>query len=208
MTKRDSSLMSLMAALALTGLPAMAQQYPVVDTGQINCYDASGEIVCPAAGEPFYGQDAQFAGIQMQYLNNGDGTIDDLNTGLMWQQVPSESKLGWADAQSSWESLSLADHDDWRPPSLKELFSISDFETGWPYIDTTYFSLTQTPDANQQQYWSSNFYEVGTTHGGAPSAIGVNHGAGAVRFDTKVEGGPLGEGGERDYNFVRCVRNE
>ena len=28
-----------------------------------------------------------------------------------------------------------------------------------------------------------------------------------VRFDTKVEDGPLGEGGERYYNYVRLVRN-
>ena len=33
------------------------------------------------------------------------------------------------------------------------------------------------------------------------------HGAGAVRFDTKVEGGPHGEGGERYYNHVRLVRD-
>ena len=33
------------------------------------------------------------------------------------------------------------------------------------------------------------------------------HGAGAVRFDTKVEDGPAGEGGERYYNYVRLVRN-
>ena len=33
------------------------------------------------------------------------------------------------------------------------------------------------------------------------------HGAGGVRFDTKVEGGPLGEGGERYYNMVRLVRD-
>jgi len=29
-----------------------------------------------------------------------------------------------------------------------------------------------------------------------------------VRFDTKVEGGPLGEGGERYFDYVRCVRDE
>ena len=33
------------------------------------------------------------------------------------------------------------------------------------------------------------------------------HGAGGVRFDTKYEGGPLGEGGERYYNYVRMVRD-
>ena len=33
-----------------------------------------------------------------------------------------------------------------------------------------------------------------------------SHGAGAVRFDTKVEGGPAGEDPERIYNYVRLVR--
>jgi hypothetical protein len=33
------------------------------------------------------------------------------------------------------------------------------------------------------------------------------HGAGAVRFDTKVEGGPAGEDPERIYNYVRLVRD-
>ena len=33
-----------------------------------------------------------------------------------------------------------------------------------------------------------------------------SHGAGAVRFDTKEEGGPAGEEPERVFNFVRLVR--
>ena len=33
------------------------------------------------------------------------------------------------------------------------------------------------------------------------------HGAGAVRFDTKVEGGTAGEDEERGYNYVRLVRD-
>ena len=33
------------------------------------------------------------------------------------------------------------------------------------------------------------------------------HGAGAVRFDTKAEGGATGPDGERYYNYVRLVRN-
>ena len=35
---------------------------PVPDTGQTKCYDASGnEITCPQPGEPFYGQDGNYA---------------------------------------------------------------------------------------------------------------------------------------------------
>jgi len=35
----------------------------------------------------------------------------------------------------------------------------------------------------------------------------VDNGAGGIRFDTKYEGGKLGEGGERYYNYVRLVRD-
>jgi hypothetical protein len=34
-----------------------------------------------------------------------------------------------------------------------------------------------------------------------------SHGAGAVRFDTKVEGGPAGEDPERIYSYVRLIRD-
>jgi hypothetical protein len=57
----------------------------VVDTGQEKCYNNSREITYPKPGEAFYGQDAQYQGIQPTYRDNGNGTITDLNTGLMWQ---------------------------------------------------------------------------------------------------------------------------
>ena len=44
---------------------AQAVTYPIVDTGQTACYDDDGPpIACPAAGQTFYGQDAQYAGNQ------------------------------------------------------------------------------------------------------------------------------------------------
>ena len=32
----------------------------------------------------------QYLGNQPSYVDNGDGTVTDLNTGLMWQQDPGE----------------------------------------------------------------------------------------------------------------------
>lgn len=59
--------------------------YPIVDTRQMSCYDASGkEIPCPEPVEPLYGRDAHFTGNAPRYVDNGDGTITDLITGLMW----------------------------------------------------------------------------------------------------------------------------
>ena len=59
---------------------------PIPDTGQTLCYDDSDTIICPEEGEAFYGQDAQITGNTPSYTDNGDGTITDNVTGLMWQK--------------------------------------------------------------------------------------------------------------------------
>ena len=175
----------------------------IVDTGQETCYDNSDPIAPPSAGEPFCGQDAQYQGVQFFFIDNGDGTVTDINTGLMWQQTPSPTSFGWQDAMDYCTSLDLAGYDDWRAPTLKELFSISDFSSGWPYIDTSYFDLVGEVVSKDEQYWSSNYYYVGTTHGGLETAFGVNHGTGHIK------GYPLGETGPGPSgNYVRAVRGD
>jgi len=56
---------------------------------------------------------------------------------------------------------------------------------------------------NQPEYYYAWYVAFGTATNDAGTDF---HGAGAARFDTKYEGGPLGEGGERYYNYVRLVR--
>ena len=63
-----------------------AVSYPVVGTGQTQCYDDRGEIDPPQPGQPYDGQDAQYRGLQPRYQDNSNGTVTDLNTGLMWQK--------------------------------------------------------------------------------------------------------------------------
>ena len=46
-------------------------------------------------GDPFYGQDAQYPKLEPSYQDNGDGTVSDLNTGLMWQKT-TDAKRGLA----------------------------------------------------------------------------------------------------------------
>jgi len=56
------------------------------DTGQTKCYDNTSEIPCPAPGEPFYGQDAQYAGPSRSYTVLGSGEmVQDNVTGLVWE---------------------------------------------------------------------------------------------------------------------------
>ena len=135
--------------------------YPIVDTKQGFCYNDSVKIECPNKNEDYYGQDAQYTGIQPSYTDNGDGTITDNVTGLMWAQDQSSQTMPWSQASPYCESLTTGGYTDWRMPTVKELWSIRDFSTGWPWIDTTYFNLTgDGTQMSQHHSWTSNAYLV------------------------------------------------
>ena len=136
--------------------------YPIVDTNQGLCFDGFERLdECPAAGEAFYGQDAQYTGITPSYTDNGDGTISDNVTGLVWTQDISSYSMPWSDAAGYCEALDTGDVTDWRLPSVKELWSIRDYAQGWPWIDTDYFYLVGDGSQLAQHHsWSSDLYLV------------------------------------------------
>ncbi len=181
---------------------AVNEVYNIVDTGQTSCYDGDGnEIDCPGPGEAFAGQDAQFDSNQFSYTDNGDGTVTDSVTGLMWQQTPAGNSLSWDEANEYCDSLELAGYDDWRMPTLKELFSISDFSGGWPYLNTAYFDLAASEVSKDEQYWCDNYYVGTTVEGGSNAAFGINHGTGHIKAYPAGVSGPMG-------NYVRAVRGD
>ncbi len=185
-----------------TATPTTGKSYPLVDTGQTGCYDANGAVItCPAKGAAFYGQDAQFTGNAFSFTDNGNGTVTDNVTGLVWQQTPNSANLSWKQAVDTCDALTLAGQSDWRMPSLKELFSISDFSQGWPYLNTTYFHLAGATVSKAEQYWSSNYYAGSTVEGRSEAAFGVNHGTGHIKAYPAAVTGPMGK-------HVRCVRGD
>ena len=113
------------------GVTSADLTYPIVDTNQGLCYDNSELIECPAEGEAFYGQDAQYTGTTPSYTDNGDGTITDNVTGLIWTQDLSSYSMSWSDANDYCESLETGGYTDWRLPTVKELWSIRDFSQGF-----------------------------------------------------------------------------
>ena len=100
------------------------------------------------------------------FTDNGDGTITDNASGLMWAKetadIDDDSDLD-TDDQATWqaalaycEGSDLAGHSDWRLPTRKELRSIVDYSTYNPAIDINYF-----PDTMSSEYWSSTtFYDT------------------------------------------------
>ncbi|UMB59650.1 DUF1566 domain-containing protein [Lutibacter sp. A80] len=150
--------------------------YIQIATGQTTLYNNDGEVLSSLnTGDRFYGQDANYQkGATMSFKDNNDGTITDNNTGLMWEQIPTTDEFTWEEAKEYCENLELGGYDDWRLPSLKELYSVADFGKGWPYIDTDYFALASGEISKDEQFWSSNLYVGVTVEGGSNAAFGVN----------------------------------
>ncbi len=72
-------------------------KYIIVDTGVSEFYSNSGIISEPEAGDDFRGQDAQYQINNPSYTENGDGTITDNVTGLIWMKDMGE-KMSYDDA--------------------------------------------------------------------------------------------------------------
>lgn len=179
--------------LAIT-VSGFSQSYPVVDTDVSNYYSDIAEITAPSMGEPFYGQDASYMGNLPSYTDNGDGTVTDHVSGLMWEKDMGV-KITFDEAQPKAEASSLAEHTDWRVPTIKELYSLILF-TGQVkgeaaisfFIDTAFFfqPLGDTSIGEREidaQTWSSTEY-VGQTMNGDETVFGVNF------IDGRIKGYP------------------
>lgn len=205
-----------------------AQTYKVVDTGQQKHFNNSSQISAPADGADFFGQDAHYNGYQPSYTDNGNGTVTDINTGLMWAQTPDlngdgiidvDDKLSWEDATAAADTFSLAGYDDWRLPTIKEQYSLILFNgidvSGYegetsgliPFIDTDYFEFGYGDEAAGEriidaQFATSNIY-VSTTMMGDETMFGVNFADGRIKgYGT----GPLPGQTESKLFYVYFVR--
>ena len=115
-----------------------------------------------------YGDDGMYRmgyplGGAQRFVDNGDGTVMDLATGLMWVKDPYQigspfnNPMYWYDALNACENLEFAGWNDWRMPNINELLSIADSSRYNPCIDTMYF--TPCPDM-WGSYWSSTKLEA------------------------------------------------
>lgn len=144
-----------------SGKKELSGSYPIVDSNQGLCYDNYNQIDAPAQGDSFYGQDAQYTGNVPNYTDNGDGTVTDNVTGLIWSQELSRESMSWSEALAYCKKLKTGKYKDWRLPTVKELWSIRDYSQGWPWIDTDYFHLVGDGSEQRQHHsWTSNLYLV------------------------------------------------
>lgn len=185
--------------------------YPLVDTGVVKFYSNDKVINEPSEGDEFYGQDATYQSNTPSYTDNGDGSVTDNITGLMWQQ-DMEDEMTYDEAMKAAEECNIGGYDDWRVASIKELYSLILFtgngggETAGEnrYIDTDYFTqpLGDTSNGDREidaQTWSSTIY-VGETMNGDKTVFGVNF------IDGRIKGYPYYKRAQENTAYFRFVR--
>lgn len=150
----------------------------VHETGQVSCYGLYGTFeACPGTE-----QDGDYQkGVANGFVDNGDGTITDLQTGLMWEKLDDNNTGGihdWDDTYTwgfafvtkidTLNSTSFAGHDDWRLPNRKELDSLANFGMVDPAIFEEFHGAcapgcvaTACACTKSDLYWTSTSQLVG-----------------------------------------------
>ena len=198
---------------------AQTMTYPIVGTGQTKYYNNIGEISAPAKGQPYYGQASFYSGNIPSYTDNGDGTITDNVTDLMWVKAHG-SLISWSDAVAGASTNSTGGYTDWRMPTIKESYSLIMFSgvngpdetdiSGYvPYIDTAYFDFVYGSGTSTNtgeriidcQDWSSNKY-VDKVMGNQTAIFGVNFADGRIKGYNEF----IPSTGAANIKYVRYVR--
>jgi hypothetical protein len=195
----------------------------VLATGQTTSYGAdkndgiAGEVPVPDDG-------AFRKGLPQSFTDNGNGTITDNNTGLMWEKKDYETELhvfrrtyrwsgdgtqetiwDWLDDVNAEGGTGFAGYNDWRIPNVTELLSIMNYgaRQAQPVFNNncTYpcSVTTCSCSAAETSYWSS------TTAAGLATYAWIVQVGGAVGIDVKNNPNPYAE---RDLELyvVRAVR--
>lgn len=128
--------------------------YPPLKTNQTNCRSFlslnGNSLDCAGTG-----QDGELQkGAERTFTDNGDETVSDFSTGLVWQKCVlgqnsddncsgSASLSSWADAENFCSNFTLGGK-TWRLPTRADLATLADYSIDNPVINSTFFPNLQT----------------------------------------------------------------
>ncbi|MDO5971227.1 DUF1566 domain-containing protein [Flavivirga aquimarina] len=137
--------------------------FPIVGTNQTTFFNNLTNTSTQNDGDDFYGQNANYLGNVPNYIDNEDGTVTDMVTGLMWQSsfdhngdgsIDYDDKLTYDEILTVPSTVTTGGYTDWRVPSIKEQYSLIMFsgrdissyqgtstEGLTPFMNTDYFEF-------------------------------------------------------------------
>ena len=127
-----------------------------------------------------------YGGLDNFFIDNGDGTVADRATNLMWQKGGSSKVMTWREAKEYVQHLnhqSFAGFSDWRLPTVEELASV--MEQSWENED---LFIDKVFDKKQKSCWSAD------THGSE------------MAWKSNFHLGFITDAPQTDKNSVRAVR--
>ncbi|WP_264520185.1 DUF1566 domain-containing protein [Flavobacterium sp. N1994] len=139
-----------------------------------------------------FGEDNDYSINTPSYTNNGNGTITDTVTGLMWQQVDG-GEMTIENATSYCDGLVLGGFSDWRLPTPLEAFSLQILQNNNPAMNTTYFT------ASAAEYWWTSKFQAGDN-----TKVWCTNAGGGIGNHPKSE--TISAGGTKRFH-VRAVRD-
>jgi hypothetical protein len=160
------------------------------------------------------GQDGELqAGLDRLHVDNGDGTITDVRTGLMWEKLSDDGGIHDRDWEYTWteafwykvanlNAIAFAGYTDWRLPNVNELQSLANYgafgPAVWPAFDTGCVAgcTVLTCSCNWRVGYTSGYYWTSSSVTSYPPHAWI-----VAAHDGSTDGQAKG-----NYRHVRAVR--
>lgn len=138
-----------------------------------------------------FGEDHDYTLNPPFFINNGDGTVTDTVTGLMWQQTDG-GEMTIENAELYCSNLTLGGYSDWRLPDAHESFSILNHQNNNPALSSI-FTVTGA------EYWWTSDRQANNA-----AKIWVTNAGGGIGNHSKTE--TVSAGGTKKFH-ARAVRD-
>ena len=120
-----------------------------------------------------------------RFTDNGDNTVTDNHTGLMWTKNTQVChKKNWFRCGECTASLRLASYSDWRLPSLTELWSLVDKDQYDPALPPGHPFVNVSESEGASIFWTSTPYDHASNPGWYAWAIYLPDGIEMMRQNT------------------------